>query len=49
MEYANGFINNMVFGYPKTGVYQFVFDPDDSNEINIIQCFVKHVLVLCIK
>ena len=32
---------------PKTCVYQFIFDENDSNDTKIIQYFIMHVLGLC--
>ena len=39
----------MVLGYPKICVYQFILDENDSNNTNIIQYFIIHGQVLCIK
>ena len=39
----------MVLGDPTTCIYQFIYDENDSNNTNIIQCFIMHGLLLCIK
>ena len=49
IQYSNEFILNTGLGDPKTCVYQFTFDENDSNYTNIIQYFIMHALVLCIK
>ena len=36
----------MVFGYPKTCVYQVIFDQDGIHDTNIVQYIIMHVLVL---
>ena len=36
-------------GDPTTYVYQFIYDEKDSVDTNIIQYFIMHGLVLCIK
>ena len=48
-RYANDFIINKVFGGPIKYIYQFIFDENGCNNTNIIQYFILHVLVLCIK
>ena len=39
----------MGLGDPTTYIYQVIFDQNDSSGTNIIQHFIMHVLVLCIK
>ena len=39
----------MGLGDPTTCVYQFILDENDINYKKIIQYFIIHVLVLCIK
>ena len=48
IQHKNEFILNMILGDPTTCVCQLIFD-DDSNDTKIIQYFIMHGLVLCIK
>ena len=41
-ENANEFIHNMILGFNTTCVYKFIFGKYDSNDTNIIHCFVVH-------
>ena len=46
IDYANEIIHNMGLGYPKTYVYQFIFDKEGISNTRILQCFVIHELVV---
>ena len=46
---SNEFIQNMGFGDPTTCFYEFILDQYASNETNILQYLIMHVMVLCIK
>ena len=49
MKNANELVQKFGMGDPKTCVYQFIYDENDSNEKKIIQYFIMHGLGLCIK
>ena len=49
IKYTNEFIQKMGLGDPTSCVYQFIFDENDSNDTTIIQYFIMHGMVLCIK
>ena len=48
-QYANEFVQQLGMGGPTTYFYQFIYDEKESVETEIIQYFIMHVLVLCIK
>ena len=39
----------MGFIYPRNCVYKFIFNENYSNDTNIIQYFIMHGLILCIR
>ena len=49
IQYANESIINMILGDPTTCVYKLVYDENYSNDINVLQYFNMHGLVLYIK
>ena len=49
IKYSNKFVHKLVMGDPRTCIYQFIYDENDSYDTNIIQYFIMHGLVLCIK
>ena len=49
IQYANELVQNVGLGYNTTCVYQFIFGENDSNDTKIIQYFIMHGPVLCIK
>ena len=48
IKYANESIQNMGLGDPRTFVYQFIYDKNDSNDTKIIQYFMMHNPSPCI-
>ena len=49
MQYANKLVRQLGMGDPTTFVYHFMYDENDSDNIQITQYFIMHGLVLCIK
>ena len=49
IQYANEFVQKLRMSDPTTCVYHLINDEKDSVETKIIQCFIMHVLGLCIK
>ena len=49
IQYANEFVQNLGVGDTTTCVYQFIYDENESDDTKIIQYFIMHGLVLCIK
>ena len=49
IKYPNEFVQKLGVGDPTTFFYQFIYDEKESVETEIIQYFIMHVLVLCIK
>ena len=49
MKYANEFILNMGLDHPTTCVYQLFYNETYINYTKIIQYFIMHRLVLCVK
>ena len=49
IQYANEFLKKLGMGDPTTCVYQCIYDENDSDNIEIIQYFIMHGLVLCIQ
>ena len=49
IKYSNEFVKKLVMCDSITCVYLFIFNENDSDDTNIIQYFIIHGLVLCIK
>ena len=49
IQYANEFVQNLGISDTKTYVYKLMYDEKGTDDTNIIQYVIMHVLVLCIK
>ena len=49
LQYVNEFAHKLEMIDPKTCVYQFIFDVNDSDDTKVIQYFIMHGMRLCIK
>ena len=49
IKYANEWVEQLGMVDPTTYVYQFIYDEKYSVGIEVIQYFIMHGLVLCIK
>ena len=49
IKYANEFVQKLDMGYPTACANQFIQDKNDRIDTKIMQYFIMHGLVLCIK
>ena len=49
IQYANEFVQKLGMGDPTTYVYQIIYYENENDDRNIIQYFILHRLVICIK
>ena len=49
IQYANEFFEILGMGDPTTCIYQLIYVEKDSVEIEIMQYFIIHGFVLCVK